>query len=306
MLKKKESYFFSSMALLLLCVRSPFLVFFYLSSLLLSFLSFFLIMFFLKERECHHCWWMIFWLLVLRKCAAVSRRVLFRIFDNNFSKTPNNHLVFFLFLLSFSVFWTSSSLFFFCFDWSTTSIIYYCKIHWFYFCFCFVFVLFCISSVELNEILSLFSFLFSLFSFSSHQGLWGVLIDKDFKTTYYCCCDSHIQDVGLDWKGFGWWSSNTLCCCVAKSSWGVLLLCAKVFVCWIASILREIVCQYISSVCHKETIDPPSLLHCYMKGLFSFILFLFFLPLSPSFLLTLIFSLSPEFSLSLCGCLLGF
>ena len=63
------------------------------------------------------------------------------------------------------------------------------------------------------------------------------------------------------------------------------------FVCWIASILREIVCQYISSVCHKETIDPPSLLHCYMKGLFSFILFLFFLPLSLSFLLTLIFSL---------------
>ena len=114
------------------------------------------------------------------------------------------------------------------------------------------------------------SFLFSLFSFSSHQGLWGVLIDKDFKTTYYYCCYSNIQDVGLDWKGFGWWSSNTLCCCVAKSSWRVVLLCAKVFVCWIVSILREIVCQI--SVCRKETIDLHHH-HCIVFWRVCFLLF---------------------------------
>ena len=147
----------------------------------------------------------------------------------------------------------------------------------FLFCFCFVLYFFPSNWTK--------SFLFSLFSFSSHQGLWGVLIDKDFKTTYYYCCYSNIQDVGLDWKGFQY----TLLLRCKELLWSVVVACKSVCVLNCINIKRD--CLSNISVSQRNHWSPPPLSHCYMKGLFSFILFLFFLPLSPSFLLTLIFSL---------------
>ena len=45
--------------------------------------------FFFKKERCHCYCWIISWLLVFRKCVAVSRCVVPKIFNNNFSKTPS-------------------------------------------------------------------------------------------------------------------------------------------------------------------------------------------------------------------------